>query len=139
MVQQFQHNKQNLSFPNHKTQVLSGCMHIIILQTYINRSSFERHTLVMFHYILVCPSSKRGKPKRSLHNLPKENNGFKLNFIQQSSRKKVVAKKAYHETIFSLGLDSTTIFLQSFVIVQFVHHLQWKTKKYFECPYTRRY
>jgi hypothetical protein len=65
----------------------------------------------MFHYILVCPSSKRGKPKRSLHNLPKENNGFKLNFIQQSSRKKVVAKKAYHETIFSLGLDSTTIFL----------------------------
>jgi hypothetical protein len=63
----------------------------------------------MFHYILVCPSSIRGKPKRSLHNLPKKNNGFKLNFIQESSRKKVVAQKAYHETIFSLGLDSTTI------------------------------
>jgi hypothetical protein len=64
----------------------------------------------MFHYYLVCPSSIRGKPKRSLHNLPKENNGFKFNFIQESSRKKVVAKKAYHETIFSSGLDSTTIF-----------------------------
>jgi hypothetical protein len=62
----------------------------------------------MFHYILVSPSSIRGKSKRSLHNLPKENNGFKLNFIQESSRKKV-AKKAYHENIFSLGLDSTTI------------------------------
>jgi len=48
----------------------------------------------MFHYILVCPSSIRGKPKRSLHNLPKKNNGSKLNFIQESSRKKVVAKKA---------------------------------------------
>ncbi len=63
----------------------------------------------MFHYILVWPSSIRGKPKRGLHNLPKENNGFKLNFIQESSRKKVVAKKAYHENIFLLGLDSTTI------------------------------
>jgi hypothetical protein len=63
----------------------------------------------MFHYILVCPSSLRGKLKRSLHNLPKKNNGFKLNFIQESSRK-TVAKKAYHETIFSLGLNSTTIF-----------------------------
>jgi hypothetical protein len=63
----------------------------------------------MPHYILVCPSFIRGKPKRSLHNLPQENNSFKLNFIQESSRKKVVAKKVYHETIFSLGLDSTTI------------------------------
>jgi hypothetical protein len=62
----------------------------------------------MPHYILVCPSFIRGKPKRSLHNLPQENNSFKLNFIQESSRKKV-AKKVYHETIFSLGLDSTTI------------------------------
>jgi hypothetical protein len=58
---------------------------------------------------LVSPSLIRGKPKRHLHILPKENNGFKLNFIQESSRKIVVAKKAYHETIFSLGLDSTTI------------------------------
>jgi hypothetical protein len=58
----------------------------------------------MFYYILVYPSCIRGKPKRNLHNLPKENNGFKLNFIQESSRKKVVAKKAYHETISSLGL-----------------------------------
>jgi hypothetical protein len=63
-------------------------MHPIILQSYNNRSSFGRHTLVMFHYILVSPSSIRGKSKRSLHNLPKENNGFKLNFIQESSRKK---------------------------------------------------
>jgi hypothetical protein len=47
----------------------------------------------MFHYILVCPSSLRGKLKRSLHNLPKENNGFKLNFIQESSRKKVIPMK----------------------------------------------
>jgi hypothetical protein len=84
-------------------------MHPIILQSYINKSSFERHTLVMPQYILVCPSFIRGKPKRSLHNLPQENNSFKLNFIQESSRKKVVAKKVYHETIFSLGLDSTTI------------------------------
>ncbi len=84
-------------------------MHPIILQSYINKSSFERHTLVMPHYILVCPSFIRGKPKRSLHNLPQENNSFKLNFIQESSRKKIVAKKAYHETIFSLGLNSTTI------------------------------
>jgi len=76
---------------------------------YINKSSFERQTLVMLHYILVCPSYIRGKPKRSLHNLPQENNSFKLNFIQESSRKKIVAKKAYHETIFSLGLNSTTI------------------------------
>jgi hypothetical protein len=57
---------------------------------------------------LVCPSSIRGKPKISLHNLPQENNSFKLSFIQESSRKEVVAKKAY-ETIFSLGLDLTTI------------------------------
>jgi hypothetical protein len=63
----------------------------------------------MFDYILVCPSFIRGKPKRSLHNLPKENNGFRLNFNQESSRKRV-AKKAHHETIFSLSLDSTTIF-----------------------------
>jgi hypothetical protein len=63
----------------------------------------------MFHYILVSPSSIRRKSKKSLHNLPKENNGFKLNFIQESSRKKVVGKKAYYESIFSLGLDSTTI------------------------------
>ncbi len=54
----------------------------------------------MFHYILVCLSSIRGKPKRSLHNLPKENNGFRLNFIRKILRKKVVTKKAYHETIF---------------------------------------
>jgi len=58
---------------------------------------------------LVCPSSIRGKPKISLHNLPQENNSFKLSFIQESSRKEVVAKKAYDETIFSLGLDLTTI------------------------------
>jgi hypothetical protein len=44
-----------------------------------------------------------------LRNLPQENNSFKLNFIQESSRKEVVANKAYDETIFSLGLDSTTI------------------------------
>jgi hypothetical protein len=63
----------------------------------------------MLYYILVCPSSIRGKPKKSLHILPQENNSFKLNFIQESSRQKIVAKKVYHETIFSLGLDSTTI------------------------------
>jgi hypothetical protein len=63
----------------------------------------------MFHYILVSPSCIRGISKKTLHNLLKENNDFKLNFIQESSRKKVVAKKAYYETIFSLGLDSTTI------------------------------
>jgi len=84
-------------------------MHPIILGSYINKSSFERHTLVMFHYILVFPSSIRGKPKRSFHNLSQENKSFKLNFIEESSRKKIVAKKAYHETIFSLGLDSTTV------------------------------
>jgi hypothetical protein len=64
----------------------------------------------MLHHLLVCPSSRRGKPKRSLHNFPRENNGFRLNFIQESSRKKVVAKKAYHETIFSLCFDTTTTF-----------------------------
>jgi len=63
----------------------------------------------MLYYILVCPSYIRGKPKRSFHILPQENNSFKLNFIQESSRQKIVAKKAHHETIFSLGLDSTTI------------------------------
>jgi len=63
----------------------------------------------MLYYILVCPSYIRGKPKKSLHIFPQENNSFKLNFIQESSRQKIVAKKAYHETIFSLGFDYTTI------------------------------
>jgi hypothetical protein len=48
----------------------------------------------MFHHLLVCPSFIRGKPKRSLHNYPRENNGLGLNFIQESSRKKVVGKES---------------------------------------------
>jgi len=40
-----------------------------------------------------------GEPNISLHTLPQENNGLKSNFIQESLRKKVVAKKACHEMI----------------------------------------
>jgi hypothetical protein len=51
-----------------------------------------------------------GEPNISLHISPQEKNGLKSNFIQESSRKKVVAKKACHEMILSIGFDFTTIF-----------------------------
>jgi hypothetical protein len=51
-----------------------------------------------------------GEPNISLHIFPQENNGLKSNFIQESSKKKVVTKKACHEMIFSIGLNFTTIF-----------------------------
>jgi hypothetical protein len=45
-----------------------------------------------------------GEPNISLHIFPQENNGLKSNFIQESSRKKVVAKKACHEMISSFPI-----------------------------------
>jgi hypothetical protein len=67
-----------------QTTKLRFLVDVCKIQSHIKKSSFEKHTLVMLHYILVCPPSIRGKPKRSLHNLPQEKNGSKLNFIQKS-------------------------------------------------------
>jgi hypothetical protein len=40
-----------------------------------------------------------GEPNISLHIFPQENNGLKSNFIQENLRKKIVAKKTWHEMI----------------------------------------